>query len=336
MIKRTKINIEDPALAINLFKKMRLIRFVEEAIAEKYPEGKMRCPTHLSIGQEAVSAAAGLALEIEDPVVSTHRSHGHYLGKGGSVQSMIAELYGKETGCSKGFGGSMHLIDKSVGFVGSTAIVGSSIPVGVGIGLALQLESNSQVCGIFLGDGAVEEGVFWEAANFAALKSLPILFICENNLYSVYSNIDSRQPKGRKIYELVSGMGLQTSHGDGNNAIESYQIIKEARDACQGGCGPQFVELSTYRWREHCGPHFDNHLGYRDMQEFEEWKEYDPIAGLEQSLKSEGLVTANAIEDMDFEIKKIIDDAFENAEQSEFPNPKSIANCIYKDEISEC
>ena len=171
---------------ISIFKMMLKIRLAEETIAERYSEQKMRCPTHLCIGQEAVSSAVGHSLKKSDYAVSTHRSHGHYLGKGGDLNKMIAEIYGKETGCSKGYGGSMHLVDKDVGFMGSTAIVGNSIPVGIGLALASKLNKSDIVTAIFLGEGAIEEGVFAESVNFAAQSKLPVLFVCENNLYSVF------------------------------------------------------------------------------------------------------------------------------------------------------
>src|SRR5476649_1203872 len=157
----------------DLLRAMMRIRSVEETIAERYREGKMRCPTHLCTGQEAVSAAVGMALRPDDFAVSTHRAHGHYLGKGGDLKRMMAEIHGKSTGCSAGKGGSMHLVDRSVGFMGSTAIVGNTVPVGVGLGLSIQLHGTDQVSTVFLGEAVVEEGVFFESVNFAVLRGLP-------------------------------------------------------------------------------------------------------------------------------------------------------------------
>ena len=179
------------------------IRLVEEAIANRYGEEKMRCPVHLAIGQEAIAVGVCKNLTNEDLVLSTHRAHAHFLAKGGSLRSMIAEIYGKVTGCSKGMGGSMHLIDKSVGFMGSTAIVGNTIPVAVGLALAFKIKRSPSISCAFFGDGAVEEGAFYESVNFAVLHKLPMLFICENNLYSVYSGLDVRQPNSRKLYRMV-------------------------------------------------------------------------------------------------------------------------------------
>ena len=190
-----------------LFESMLRIRLVEESIANKYSEQKMRCPTHLSIGQEAIAVGVCANLTSQDQVLSTHRAHAHYLAKGGCLNSMMAEIYGKASGCSKGMGGSMHLIDTSVGFMGSTAIVGNTIPVAVGLALEKKLTRKKSIACVFFGDGATEEGAFYESVNFAIIHSLPILFICENNLYSVYSGLEVRQPVDRKIYKMVRAMG---------------------------------------------------------------------------------------------------------------------------------
>ena len=204
-----------PGRQRELLFQMKRIRHVEEKIAARYHEGKMRCPTHLSIGQEAVASAVGLSLRRDDFAISTHRAHAHYLGKGGNLQAMIAEIYGRATGCSGGRGGSMHLIDLSAGFVGSTAIVGNSIPIGVGLGLSAKLHGTEQISCVFLGDGAIEEGVFYESANFAVVKRLPVLFLCENNFYSVYSRCACASQsiarftnwQGRSVLRLRMGMG---------------------------------------------------------------------------------------------------------------------------------
>ena len=214
-----------PDIAKQLLFQMRRIRHVEMEIAKRYGEGKMRCPTHLSIGQEAVSAAVGLALERSDLAVSGHRAHAHYLAKGGSLPAMVAEIYGKIGGCSRGKGGSMHLIDESVGFMGSTAIVAGTIPVGVGLAYGMKCQGTDQVSCVFHGDAAVEAGVFFESVNFAAIKKLPVLFICENNLYSVYSPLSVRQPKGRSIAKMAEGLGIKTASGDGNDVVEVLSLI---------------------------------------------------------------------------------------------------------------
>ena len=301
-------------LKINFLSSMMRIRMVEESIAEKYSEGKMRCPTHLSIGQEAVSVGVCANLSCEDLALSGHRAHAHYLAKGGCLKSMIAEIYGKATGCSKGLGGSMHLIDKSVGFMGSTAIVGNTIPVAVGLGLSLKLKNSNSISCVFFGDGAVEEGVFYESINFSILHKLPVLFICENNLYSVYSGLEVRQPKGRVIHEMVEGMGIEVDFGDGNKAHEVFEKVSKAKSNILLGKGPQFLEFETYRWREHCGPNYDNDIGYRTEEEFLEWKKRDPIKNI---LKK---IDKKIVKDLREKIDKEIDEAFNFAEQSPFPD----------------
>jgi len=321
----------DEKAAVELLRRMKRIRMAEEAIAERYSEWKMRCPTHLCIGQEVAGAAVGLALRGDDMVVSTHRSHGHYLGKGGSLERMIAELYGKASGCSGGKGGSMHMIDLAAGFVGSTAIVGGTIPIGVGLGLSFAIKGTDQVSCIFFGDGAVEEGVFYESANFAALRKLPVLFVCENNLYSVYSNIRSRQPAGRAIHRMVGAMGMETRHGDGNDAVAVHEELQEVVAGIRAGNGPCFLELDTYRWREHCGPNYDNDLGYRSEAEFLAWKAKDPIPQLCERLLAKGVLTAAAVAAMEAAIAEEVEQAFAFAEAAPFPPPEAASAHLYKE-----
>jgi len=319
------------ASKIELLRHMKRIRFTEETIAERYPQQEMRCPTHLCTGQEAVPAAVGLALRKSDFVVSTHRAHGHYLGKGGDLNKMIAEIYGKATGCSAGKGGSMHLIDQRVGFMGSTAIVGGTIPVGVGLGLSIALKGTDQISCVFLGDGASEEGVFYESLNFSALKNLPVLFICENNFYSVYSSLKSRQPFGRKLSDLAKAIGVPSQHGDGNDAIDIFLQVDAVVKEIRAGNGPRFIEFFTYRWREHCGPNFDNDIGYRSQDEFLEWKEKDPCVLLAQSLVNEKGIDKMALERMDHSIMVEIETAFELAKNANFPGPEEICHGLFKD-----
>jgi TPP-dependent pyruvate/acetoin dehydrogenase alpha subunit len=308
-------------LSIELLRGMKRIRLVEEGIAERYPQGKMRCPMHLSIGQEAAAIGVGLALKHSDLAVSTHRAHAHYLSKGGNLKAMLAEIYGKATGCSSGRGGSMHLIDTKVGFMGSTAIVGNSMPVGVGLALSLQLRKSSAVSTVFCGDGSLEEGAFYESANFAAVRNLPVLFVCENNLYSVYSHLRVRQPKGRKIHKMVEAIGIPASLVDGNDPQAVYEAALAGLDHIRDGKGPFFLELTTYRWREHCGPNYDNDIGYRTEEEFQEWKRKDPIPLFEEKLLTEYVLDQVAIKRMDNEIQAEIRAAFDFAEISPFPEP---------------
>ena len=296
-----------------LYESMLRIRLVEESIANKYSEQKMRCPTHLSIGQEAIAVGVCANLTLQDQVLSTHRAHAHYLAKGGCLNSMMAEIYGKASGCSKGMGGSMHLIDTSVGFMGSTAIVANTIPVAVGLALEKKLTRKKSIACVFFGDGAIEEGAFYESVNFAIIHSLPILFICENNLYSVYSGLEVRQPVDRKIYKMVRAMGLSAQHGNGNDVEEVARKVKHAKTMILKSGGPQFLEFDTYRWREHCGPNFDNNIGYREESEFLKWKKKDPL---------KNFYSENSQKYIDRKIDTIsqeIDDAHQFADDSKFP-----------------
>jgi TPP-dependent pyruvate/acetoin dehydrogenase alpha subunit len=311
----------NPDLSRHMLREMIRIRAVEEAIAARYVEQKMRCPTHLSVGQEAPAAAAGAVLRPTDQAVSGHRAHAHYLAKGGDLPAMIAEIYGKATGCAKGRGGSMHLVDERVGFVGSTAIVGGTVPVGVGLALALTLAGSDGVVCIFMGDAVMETGVFFESANFALVRRLPVLFLCENNLYSVYSPLSVRQPPGRSLASVAAGFGLEATSGDGNDIRAAYGLIAAAVARLRSGAGPQFIELATYRWREHCGPFYDNDIGYRTIEEFEIWRTRDPIARFRMTLLAEGAIDAAWLGETETGIAAEIDAAFRFADTSPFPEP---------------
>jgi len=306
-------------LSLRLFAQMYRIRAVEEEIALRYPQGKMRCPVHLSIGQEAIPAVFADCIRTTDFAVSTHRGHAHYLAKGGNLNAMIAEIYGKATGCAKGKGGSMHLIDLAVNFMGTSAIVGNSIPVGVGLALSAQLKETDQISCVFLGDGAVEEGVFYESVNFAAVRKLPVLFICENNLYSVYSPLAVRQPEGRSIAKMVEAMGIEVATGAASDLMLCNQILKDAVNAVRAGQGPYFLEFGTYRWREHCGPNFDNDIGYRAQDEFLAWQDRDPLTHLERALNQSEPEVQLEVDEIKLSIKAELQSTFQIAEAAPFP-----------------
>ncbi|MBM4125483.1 MAG: thiamine pyrophosphate-dependent dehydrogenase E1 component subunit alpha [Nitrospira sp.] len=319
----------DPVTPRDLYGRMLRIRLVEEKIAELYPEQQMRCPVHLSIGQEAVAVGACAALAIKDYAFSTHRSHAHYLAKGGNLKAMLGELYGRVTGCCLGKGGSMHLIDRSAGFLGAVPIVGSTIPIGVGAAFGTLLRKERRVTLVFLGDGATEEGVFHEAVNFAVLKRLPVVFVCENNFFSVYSSLDVRQPPAREIYEMARGYGLESHQGDGNDVEAVYGLTKAAVEKARTGGGPTFLEFKTYRWREHCGPHYDNHVGYRSEQEFEEWKARCPVTRLKQQLLQQGLLAQEDLDGIEAALIREIETAVVFAQSSPFPEPQLLGAHLY-------
>ena len=312
-------------LVEKLYREALRIRNIELEISRRYSSNQIRCPVHLSIGQEGIAAACALVMKKLDFAVSTHRGHAHYLAKGGDLKKMIAEIYGKVTGCSKGIGGSMHLMDLNVNFMGSSAIVGNSIPVGVGLGLSAKLKKKNQISYVFFGEGATEQGVFYESVNFAIIKKLPVIFICENNLYSVYSDLKYRQPKTRKIYKLVKSFGIQAYKCNGNNVLDSYNTLIKARNFLLKKKQPVFIEFSTYRWLEHCGPNYDNDLKYRSENEFDFWKKKDPIKILKQYLKKDF-----SHEKIEKKIKNEINNAFNFALRSKFPSKISEADVYAK------
>jgi pyruvate dehydrogenase E1 component alpha subunit len=304
----------------HLHREILRIRLIEERIAAVYAEQEMRCPVHLSIGQEAPAAGVSAHLAPNDWVMSGHRSHAHYLAKGGDLKAMLAEMYGRVTGCTRGKGGSMHLIDLAAGFLGAVPIVGSTIPIAVGAAWGSRLRGETRLVVSYFGEGATEEGVFHEAVNFAALKKLAVLFVCENNYYSVYSPLSVRQPDNRQVHEMVKGHGIATWCGDGNDVEAVYAIAGQAAAHARSGAGPAFVELSTYRWREHCGPNYDHDIGYRTEAEFESWRERCPLARLERVLIDGGVLDDAEGARLKREIETEIDEAFAFARSSPFPD----------------
>jgi pyruvate dehydrogenase E1 component alpha subunit len=304
------------------------IRKIEEMIALRYPEQEMRCPTHLSIGQELVPVVVSNFLSKDDKAFSSHRAHAHYLAKGGSLKKMIAELYGKATGCTGGRGGSMHLTDLDCGFIASTAIVGNSIPLAVGSALSQKLQNSNFLTVSYFGDGATEEGAFYESLNFAAVKSLPILFICENNRYSVYSPLEVRQPVNRSITDLSQSIGVESFHADGSLLIPLTYAVESAIEYIRKNNAPALLELDTYRHREHCGPNFDDDLNYRAAGEVKTWLEKDPLKLLFAELSSDQHFEKTHNE-MIIKIKNEIEDAFLFAENSPFPNPQLNEEFLY-------
>lgn len=315
--------------SLHLLESMVRIRMVEEAIATHYSEQQMRCPVHLSIGQEGAAVGVSAALRRDDQVMSGHRSHAHYLAKGGDLNAMIAEIYGKETGCCRGRGGSMHLVDLNAGFVGAVPIVGSTIPIAVGLAFADRQLKRDRVTVAFLGEAATEEGVFHESVNFAALHALPVVFVCENNLYSVYSPMRVRQPSHREVYEVAAGHGILAHQGDGNDPLATYSLMHDAVVHARAGEGPVFLELKTYRWREHCGPGFDNHIGYRTEAEYLEWRQRDPIENFETKLRREGTIDEARYAAFKNSTAMEISVAFDAAKRAPYPAGSGLMNHVY-------
>jgi len=311
-----------------LFRSMLRIRRVEEILAERYAEQQMRCPMHLCIGQEAIAVGVCASLEPTDLIFSNHRAHGHYLAKGGSLSAMVAELYGRKGGCCGGRGGSMHLIDLSVGFMGSTPIVGGTIPLAVGAAWASSLNQSKQVTVVFFGDGCFEEGVVHESLNFAALHKLPVIFVCENNDFSVYTRRNARQPD-RPIFELAKAHGLDADVGNGNDVDEVLNISRLAVEKAREGLGPQFLEFRTYRWREHCGPNYDDNLNYRTTQEIKVGMKDCPIEGYKSKIEKEQSSFGIIVSQYEEQIKEEIALAFDFAFSSEKPTLVDAEGKVY-------
>ena len=317
------------ARKIKLFSKMLRIRKVEEKISSTYHEQEMRCPVHLSIGQEAIAVGVCENLKNNDKIVTAHRSHAHFLAKGGSLKAMVAELHGKETGCAKGLGGSMHLIDLKSGVYAAVPIVGSTIPIGTGIAWANKLKKNKDIVVAFFGDGATEEGVFFESLDFAALHNLPILFICENNEYSVYSHITKRQSKKRDITKIAKSMGVNSLKMDGNLIEKVFLNSKKIINNIRKSPSPFLIELKTYRNLEHCGPNNDDDLGYRKKKYLNFWKKKCPIKNYINFLKNKKYLSNINEINIEKKIEKEITKAFKFAKESKFPKKELLNKFIY-------
>jgi TPP-dependent pyruvate/acetoin dehydrogenase alpha subunit len=315
----------DPLL---LFRQLVRVRLIEEAIADHYSEQEMRCPVHLSIGQEATAVGACAALNDRDVIVSNHRCHGHYLAKGGDLDAMLGELYGRVIGCCGGRGGSMHLFDDQVGVLASVPIVGTTIPIGVGAALAFQQRADDSVSLVFLGDAATEEGVFHESANFASTKGLPVIFFIENNFFSVYTPIRDRQPD-RALSEYARAHDMPCEVVDGNDVEAVYEITYKMTRRAREGRGPGLIVADTYRWREHCGPNFDNHLGYRSSSEFEKWKTLCPVEKYRNELFQRGILDKMIEYRMESIIKDEIEKSFTRVRNAPFPDPDDEVGRVY-------
>ncbi|MDD4899953.1 MAG: thiamine pyrophosphate-dependent dehydrogenase E1 component subunit alpha [Candidatus Omnitrophica bacterium] len=301
-----------------------LIRRTEEEIIRLYPTDIIKSPVHLSIGQEAVSVAVCQALKPLDLVFGTYRGHAMYLAKGGNLRSMIAELYGKISGCAKGKGGSMHLIDLRKGVMGTSAVVGTTIPLAVGYAYALKYKNRNDIVACFFGDGAVDEGDFHEALNFAALKKLPVLFVCENNFYAIHSHHLSRHHSDN-ICERAKSYGMPAMRIKDGDIFKIYKAASRYMEKIRKGSGPAFIECITCRWKEHVGPGDDFHLGYRKKEEVACWKHNDPLDKMRVLLddKARGLIESK--------IEKEIEAAFLFAQKDSFPGKNELLKDLFDD-----
>lgn len=318
------VKCPDPEMLARVYYSLRLIRRTEEEIARIYPSDKIKSPVHLSIGQESVSVGVCDALEKNDIMSATYRGHAAYLAKGGNLNQMFAELYGKVTGGAGGKAGSMHLIDMKAGVLGMSAVVGTTIPVAAGYALALKRENLGRVTVCFFGDGATEEGVFSETLNFASLHNLPILFVCENNGFAIHSPLSNRWAK-EALCERVSTYSIPTHEISDGDVFAIRQTAKAALNAIRSGEGPQFMECKTYRWREHVGPGEDYDEDYRSRDELTFWQKNDPLTTTAKMLTD---LKRQAI---DIDIEKKIAEAVKFAEDSPWPDSKELFSHVYAD-----
>lgn len=301
---------DDNQAVMQLYEMMFLIRIVDERIKKEYPNRSIRMAVHLSIGQEAVATGVLMASRRSDCCVSTHRCHAHYLAKGGNLSEMIDEFYSLETGCSRGYGGSMHLFDKKVSMWGSGAIVGGGAPISVGIGLALKQAGTDDVCIGFMGDGGTDEGVFYESLNLAALLRIPILFVVENNGYSTLTPLVKRQASPDVVAKAQS-FGVDGISVDGNDVIEVYQATQGILDGIRKSCYPFLLETVTYRLCAHVGPGSDHGAGLRPEAELMEWQARDPIILLRNHIERKIPALSMKIADIEQYTLARVDAAFE-------------------------
>ncbi len=313
---------------IELYKTMLKIRMVERKIEGEYKYDEIKTPIHLSIGQEAIAAGVCAYLKKDDYLFGTHRSHSQYLAKGGDLNKMIAEMYLRSTGCSQGRGGSMHLVDPDVGILGSSAIVGGSFPLGTGAALASKLRKDNRVTAVFFGDGAVDEGVFHECLNFAALKKLPVIYVCENNHYAINSHELQRHSE-KNIFRLAQSYGMASEQLDGNDVLQVCRHAEAAVNRARNGEGPTFLECITYRWKGHIGTVDDVGNGYRPQDEHEYWLSKCPIKWFAGYLRETGVLNDELDRSIHEELEQLIEDAFSFAKNSPKPRPEELMNHIY-------
>jgi len=315
-----------------LYRTMIRIRLCEESLVEPILKTEVRCPVHLYTGEEAIAAGVCAALEKKDYVFSTHRSHGHFLAKGGSMSELVAEVYGKKTGCSRGKGGSMHLISPQNGMMGSVPIVGGTISLALGTALASSIRKDKRVTASFFGDGATGEGVLYESLNFASIKKLPIIFVCENNLYSTHMPIEECR-LSNNIFKTGTPFCVEGKRIDGNNVLNVYEATKKAADKCRKEKGPVFLEFSTYRLRGHVGPD-DNiqgeHTDIRPEEEVEKWRKKDPIKRLERYLLQNEFCKREKLLAIHQQAEKEIKEAFAFAQKSSYPAKGELLSHVFK------
>lgn len=310
---------------LDIYREMVLIRKFEEKAGEMYEAGKIRGFLHLYIGQEAVAVGFMAPIRADDYVIGAYREHGQALSRCATPREVMAELFGKETGVSRGKGGSMHLFDMSRRFLGGTAIVGGGLPIAAGVGFAINYREGDQIVLCFFGDGAVNEGAFHETLNIASLWGLPILFVCENNMYGMGTAVE-RASAVPNLFQRAQCYAMQTESVDGMDVNAVLEVAERTIATVRATRRPVFVEAITYRYRGHS--HADPGT-YRTKEEIEEWRRRDPIVHYGEVLLKEGILTPERIEKIQADCEKEIEDAVEFAEHSPYPKPESLWTDVY-------
>jgi pyruvate dehydrogenase E1 component alpha subunit len=319
----------DAASLKKMLKAILTIRFAEEAVADLVESGDAVCPCHLGIGQEAVAAGVSSVLRNTDRAYGNHRIHYHYLAMGGDLFRMYAEILGREAGASKGMGGSMHLYAPEVGFGGSVPIVGATIPIAVGAGLAAKMHGNGDIGVAYFGDGACEEGVLHESLNMAAIYKLPVLFVCENNLFSSHLDIALRQPSN-SVARFAQAHGIAHRTVDGNDVTAVARAAGELVSAARGGKGPGFLEAVTFRWRGHVGPKEDIDVGVQRRPEIlAAWKKRDPLQRLCAGMMNADLLTGGEFEKFSADARSAVADAVARARLAGYPPQAALLGLVY-------
>lgn len=315
--------------ARGFLKTQLLIRSVEDRLGKMVEAGDIVCPVHLAIGQEAPPTGISHWLTAKDRVFGAHRSHGHYLSLGGNVYQLFAEVLGRADGCSRGMGGSMHLYAPEVGFQGSVPIVAATVPVAVGAAMAAKMSGSPHVAVAYFGDGAVEEGGVHESLNLAAQMNLPVLFVCENNLYASHMDIAQRQPNDRTA-RIAEAHAVSTSVVDGNDVVAVAETAGDLIHNARCGNGPGYLEAVTYRWRGHVGPDENIDVGLRrSPEELAAWKQRDPVGRLQTAMTDRGDISTDEAEAIAAEIGESVDDAAKRAYDAPWPEQSALLDYVY-------
>jgi pyruvate dehydrogenase E1 component alpha subunit len=311
---------------LNFYRQMRLIREFERECERQYTRGNIKGFLHVYSGEEAIAVGAISTLRPEDYIVTHYRDHGQALTRGLSSKAVMAELFGKATGCSKGKGGSMHLFDAEKNFMGGYAIVGGQLPIATGLALASQYQGEDRITLCFLGDGAIQEGEFHESMNLAAVWNLPIIFFCENNLYGMGASAAHTLSIYNEIFKMADAYGMRGYQVDGNDVLAVHDLMQEIAEQVRSGQGPAFIEAQTYRLRGHS---IADPADYRPEEEEKYWQARDPLPRFQNWLLEQELASEEELDEINASVEEEIVAAAEFAESSPFPSPEDLYDGVY-------